>query len=58
MLDVAEENNVYLVSVKFTGFIRFGAGIDDEVFDEIWHLSKPRQGSGGWVLSGIQQSDQ
>ncbi len=58
VLDVAEENNVYLVSVKFTGFIRFGAGIDDEVFDEIWHLSKPRQGSGGWVLSGIQQSDQ
>ena len=57
VLDVAEENNVYLVSVKFTGFIRFGAGIDDEVFDEIWHLSKPRQGSGGWVLSGIQQSD-
>ena len=57
VMQVTEENNVYFVSVKFTGFIRYGAGTDDEVFDEIWHLSKPRQGSSGWVLSGIQQSD-
>lgn len=56
VLEVTEENNRYLVSVKFTGFIRFGAGVDDETFDEIWHLTKPLQGSGGWVLAGIQQA--
>lgn len=55
VLEVVEEANRYLVSVKFTGFIRFGAGCDDETFDEIWHLTKARQGNGGWVLAGIQQ---
>jgi predicted lipid-binding transport protein (Tim44 family) len=55
VLEVAEEAQRYVVSVKFTGFIRFGAGSDDETFDEIWHLTKARQGSGGWVLAGIQQ---
>lgn len=56
VLEVAEENHRYLVSVQFTGFIRFGAGVDDETFDEIWHLTKPVQGQGGWVLAGIQQA--
>ena len=39
VLEVAEEAQRYVVSVKFTGFIRFGAGSDDETFDEIWHTS-------------------
>jgi predicted lipid-binding transport protein (Tim44 family) len=56
VLEVAEEAQRYVVSVKFTGFIRFGAGSDDETFDEIWHLTKSRQGNGGWVLAGIQQA--
>lgn len=56
VLDVAQAPQRYLVSVRFTGFIRYGAGIDDEVFDEVWNLSKPLAGAGGWVLAGIQQT--
>ncbi|MDZ7920328.1 Tim44 domain-containing protein [Rhodoferax sp.] len=56
VLEVAEESNRYVVSVQFTGFMRFGAGVDDETFDEIWHLTKSLQGSGGWILAGIQQA--
>ena len=56
VLDVSQEPQRYRVSVRFTGFIRYGAGIDDEVFDEVWNLSKPLAGAGGWVLAGIQQS--
>ena len=41
--------------VRFTGVIRDGTGEPDESFDEIWHLTKSRQGGSGWVLSGIQQ---
>lgn len=55
VLEVVEEENRYLVSVKFSGFIRYGAGTVDEPFDEMWHLTKSRQGSGGWVVAGIQQ---
>jgi predicted lipid-binding transport protein (Tim44 family) len=24
-------------------------------FDEVWHLTKPVDGSSGWLLAGIQQ---
>jgi predicted lipid-binding transport protein (Tim44 family) len=55
VLEVAEENGQYVVSVRFTGQIRED-GSTPEAFDEIWHLTKPLQGAGGWILSGIQQS--
>lgn len=53
VLDVSEEANRYVVSVRFTGQISEDKGAP-EAFEEIWHMSKPRQG-GGWVLAGIQQ---
>ncbi|NJD25164.1 MAG: Tim44 domain-containing protein [Betaproteobacteria bacterium] len=54
VLDVTEEGNRYIVSTRFTGLIR-ESGAAAEPFDEIWHLVKPRDGKGGWVLAGIQQ---
>lgn len=56
VIEVDEDADRYLVSVRFTGVMRDGSQEPDESFDEIWHMMKPRQGSGGWVLSGIQQS--
>ncbi len=55
VMDVSEEDQRYVVSVRFTGQIREEANGPTEAFDEVWHLSKPRQGPGGWLLSGIQQ---
>jgi predicted lipid-binding transport protein (Tim44 family) len=57
VIDVEEDADRYLVSVRFTGVIRDTANIaePDESFDEVWHLMKSRQGSSGWVLSGIEQ---
>ena len=55
VLEVDENAVRYLVSVRFTGSIRDEMSQTDELFDEIWHLEKMRQGSTGWVLSGIQQ---
>lgn len=56
VIEVDEDADRYLVSVHFTGVIRDGTNEPDESFDEIWHLMKSRQGSSGWVLSGIQQT--
>lgn len=53
VVEVVEEATRYIVSVRFTGQMRTEA--ETEVFDEVWHLTKPRQGNAGWVLSGIQQ---
>ena len=55
VLDVAEEEPRYLVSVRFTGLIREDKAAEPEPVDEIWHLIKPRDGKSGWVLAGIQQ---
>jgi predicted lipid-binding transport protein (Tim44 family) len=56
VIEVDENAERYLVSVQFTGVTRDGTQAPDESFDETWHLMKPRQGSGGWVLAGIQQN--
>lgn len=54
VIDVAEEDNRYIVSARFTGQVRQDNGPAESV-DEIWHLVKPRKGNGGWLLAGIQQ---
>ena len=56
VIEVDENTERYLVSVRFTGMIRDDSGAPDEAFDEMWHLTKSRQGDSGWVLAGIQQT--
>ena len=43
----------HLASVRFSGSLR----VDGEVeqVDEVWNLTKPTDGSSGWLLAGIQQ---
>lgn len=53
---VFEEGDQYVVSVRFTGSVREQHGTVPEDLDEIWHLTKPRSGFGGWVVAGIQQA--
>ena len=45
----------YLASVKFTGKIKTDPTALAEPFTEVWNMSKPADGSTGWVLAGIQQ---
>lgn len=56
VIEVDEDSDRYVVSVRFKGVIRDDADNQDESFDEVWHLMKSRQGNGGWVLAGIQQT--
>ncbi len=55
ILEVAEEAQRYVVSVRFTGMVREEANAAPVAIDEMWHLTKPVTGQGGWVLAGIQQ---
>ncbi len=54
LLDVTEEASLYIASVRFYGQLRESANAANETFDELWHLTKSRQG-GGWLVAGIQQ---
>lgn len=56
VLEVDENEERYLVSVRFTGVIRDDLDKTDESFNEVWHLEKQRQGGAGWMLSGIEQA--
>ncbi|HEX6736579.1 MAG TPA: Tim44-like domain-containing protein, partial [Azonexus sp.] len=55
VIDVAEETGRYIVSVHFSGQIREDKNGPVEHFSEIWHMTKPIDGSRGWVIAGIQQ---
>jgi predicted lipid-binding transport protein (Tim44 family) len=55
VIEVVEEDSRYVVSVRFSGLIREDKDGPAEQIDEIWHLVKPRDGKGGWLLAGIQQ---
>ena len=45
----------YLASVRFSGSIRKNNQAEATSFEEVWNLSKPVEGRGGWLLAGIQQ---
>jgi predicted lipid-binding transport protein (Tim44 family) len=55
LLGVESLQDVYLASVRFSGMIREQADGPAESFVEVWNLTKPVNGQGGWVLAGIQQ---
>lgn len=55
LLGIEKSERDYLASVQFNGMIRTAPGAAPEPFVEVWNLSKPMSGPGGWVLAGIQQ---
>lgn len=57
LLDLTQEGKHYIASVRFSGTIREEPDTVPQPFDEVWHLAKPVDGSGGWVIAGIQQSE-
>lgn len=56
VLEVVNENNRAIASVRYTGTIREDAGALPEAFDEVWHVAKSlNDASATWKLAGIQQ---
>ena len=55
VLEAVDEGNRHVVSVRFNGLVRESAEQDAVPLEEIWHLTRPASGQGGWVIAGIQQ---
>ncbi|WP_310446508.1 Tim44-like domain-containing protein [Thiobacillus sp.] len=55
VLEAVDEGNYHIVSVRFTGLVREEDDAAPVALNEIWHLSKPIAGQGGWLIAGIQQ---
>ena len=56
VLDVADEDDRQVVSVRFHGQIVEQAGAAPVDFNEVWHLVKPHDDSRSWAIAGIEQS--
>ncbi|MBI5717052.1 MAG: Tim44 domain-containing protein [Burkholderiales bacterium] len=55
VIDMAEEGEHQVVSVRYRGEVVEAVGAAAEKFDEVWHLVRPRGSQGGWVIAGIEQ---
>lgn len=55
LLGVHSNAQEHMASVRFQGLLREQEAAAPERIDEVWNLTKPVQGQGGWVLAGIQQ---
>jgi predicted lipid-binding transport protein (Tim44 family) len=55
VIDVAEEGERQVVSVRYRGEVLEAAGAAAEKFDEVWHLVRPSGSQGGWAIAGIEQ---
>lgn len=53
LLGIESTTDEHVASVKFDGTLRVDG--EPERVTEVWNLTKPVAGRGGWVLAGIQQ---
>ena len=54
MLGIEEVEGYYMASVEFNGLIREQAGASPTTFREVWNVTRPISGPGGWVVAGVQ----
>jgi predicted lipid-binding transport protein (Tim44 family) len=55
VLDVADEADRQIVSVRFHGQVIEERGAAPTAFNEVWHLVKPHDDSKPWAIAGIEQ---
>ena len=54
LLGIEEMPDAYMASVEFSGMIREDASAGPSPFREVWNMTKPTDGRGGWVVAGVQ----
>ena len=54
LLGIEERADVYMASVEFSGMIREDASAGASPFREVWNMTKPCNGTGGWLVAGVQ----
>ncbi len=54
LLGIEEVGSAYLASVEFSGLIREEPSTGPTPFREVWNMTKPKDGSMGWLVAGVQ----
>jgi len=54
LLGVEDLGGDYMASVEFSGMIREEPSAGPSPFREVWNMTKPKNGSRGWLVAGVQ----
>lgn len=54
LLGIEELPDAYMASVEFSGMIREDDSAGPSPFREVWNMTKPTSGGGGWLVAGVQ----
>lgn len=54
LLGIEELSDEYMASVEFSGMIREEPSSGPAPFREVWNMTKPKSGSSGWLVAGVQ----
>lgn len=54
LLGIEDTSTEYLASVEFSGMIREEPSAGPSPFREVWNMVKPKDGSAGWLVAGVQ----
>jgi len=54
LLGIEDIGSDYMASVEFSGMIREEPSAGPSPFREVWNMTKPKSGSVGWLVAGVQ----
>jgi predicted lipid-binding transport protein (Tim44 family) len=54
LLGIEDLGRGWMASVEFSGMIREDASQSPGPFREVWNMTKPKDGSAGWLVAGLQ----
>ncbi len=54
LLGIEELDGEYMASVEFSGLIREEPSAGPNPFREVWNITRPKAGPGGWLVAGVQ----
>lgn len=54
LLGIEDLGSDYMASVEFSGMIREEPSSGPSPFREVWNMTKPKNGSTGWLVAGVQ----
>ena len=54
LLGIEDMSDAYMASVEFNGMIREEPSSSPSPFREVWNMTKPKNGSSGWLVAGVQ----
>lgn len=54
LLGIEDVGDEYMASVEFSGMIREEPSAGPSPFREVWNMTKPKNGHGGWLVAGVQ----